>query len=53
MREVLGAGRDVQAGEVTRPAMTAEARGERRQRAEGSDGGNKGDSDRTRDCEHA
>ena len=27
MREVLGAGRDVQAGEVMRPAMPAGARG--------------------------
>ena len=31
MREVLGAGRGVQAGEVETPAMAAEARRERRQ----------------------
>jgi hypothetical protein len=53
MREVLGAGRDVQAGEVMRPAMTAEARGERSQRAEGNGGDDRGGSDRTHNSERA
>ena len=51
MREVLGAGRGVQAGEVERPAMVAEAPGERRKEAEGGDGGDRGD--RTHDSERA
>ena len=37
MREVLGAGRGVQAGEVETPAMAAEARRERRQGVEGEE----------------
>ena len=43
MREVLGARRGEQAGEVTRPAMATVARGERRQRAEGGDEGDRAD----------
>ena len=44
MREVLGAGRGVQAGEVDeRPAMAAEARREWRQGAEGDEEGGGGD----------
>lgn len=35
MSEVLGAGRGEQAGEVTRPAMAADARGARMQRRRG------------------
>ena len=42
-REVLGAGRGVQAGEVERPAMAAEARRETRQGAEGDEEGDGGD----------
>ena len=37
MREVLGAGRGVQAGEVETPAMAAEARRETRRGAEGDE----------------
>ena len=37
MREVLGAGRGVQAGEVERPAMAAEARRETRRGEEGDE----------------
>ena len=52
MREVLGAGRGVQAGEVDeRPAMAAEARREWRQGAEGDEEGDRGD--RTHDSERA
>ena len=43
MREVLGAGRGVQAGEVETPAMAAGARRATRQGAEGDEGGNGGD----------
>ena len=43
MREVLGAGRGVQAGEVETPAMAAEARRETRQGAEGDEEGDGGD----------
>ena len=39
MREVLGAGRGVQAGEVETPAMAAEARREMRLGAEGDEEG--------------
>jgi hypothetical protein len=42
-REVLGAGRGVQAGEVDTPAMAAEARRETRQGAEGDEEGDGGD----------
>ena len=45
MREVLGAGRDVQAGEVETPAMAAEARRETRQGAEGDEKGDGGKGD--------
>jgi hypothetical protein len=45
MREVLGAGRGVQAGEVEIPAMAAEAGRETRQGAAESDG-----CDRAQDC---
>ena len=43
MREVLGAGRGVQAGEVETPAMAAEARRETRLGAEGDEEGDGGD----------
>ena len=43
MREVLGAGRGVQAGEVETPAMAAEARRETRRGAEGNEEGDGGD----------
>ena len=43
MREVLGAGRGVQAGEVETPAMAAEARRETRQGAERGEEGDGGD----------
>jgi hypothetical protein len=43
MREVLGAGRGVQAGEVETPAMAAEARRETRLGAEGNEEGDGGD----------
>ena len=43
MREVLGAGRGVQAGEVETLAMAAEARRERRQGVEGEEEGDRGD----------
>jgi hypothetical protein len=46
MREVLGAGRGKQAGEVERPAMAAEARRETRQGAEGDEEGDGGDGRR-------
>jgi hypothetical protein len=49
IREVLGAGSDVQAGEVERPAMAAEARIETRQGAEGDEEGDGGDG--AHDCE--
>ena len=46
MREVLGAGRGVQADAVETPAMAAEARRERRQGVilEGEEEGDRGDS---------
>jgi hypothetical protein len=43
MREVLGAGRGVQAGEVETPAMAAGARRATRQGAEGDKEGDGGD----------
>ena len=43
MREVLGAGRGVQAGEAETPAMAAEARRETRRGAEGDEEGDGGD----------
>jgi len=43
MREVLGAGRGVQAGEVETPAMAAEAQRETRLGAEGDEEGDGGD----------
>ena len=43
MREVLGAGRGVQAGEVETPAMAAEARRDTRRGAEGDEEGDGGD----------
>ena len=43
MREVLGAGRGVQAGEVETPAMAAETRRETRQGAESDEEGDGGD----------
>ena len=43
MRELLGAGRGVQAGEVETPAMAAEARIETRLGAEGDEEGDGGD----------
>ena len=43
MREVLGAGRGVQAGEVETPAMAAEAGRETRRGAEGDEEGDGGD----------
>ena len=43
MREVLGAGRGVQAGEVETPEMAAEARRETRLGAEGDEEGDGGD----------
>jgi len=43
MREVLGARRGVQAGEVETPAMAAEARSETRLGAEGVEEGDGGD----------
>ena len=43
MREVLGAGRGVQAGEVETPAMAAEARREARRGAESDEEGDGGD----------
>jgi len=43
MREVLGAGRGVQAGEVETPAMAAEARRETRLGAKGDEEGDGGD----------
>ena len=43
MREVLGAGRGVQAGEVETPAMAAEARRQTRLGAEGDEEGDGGD----------
>ena len=43
MREVLGAGRGVQAGEIETPAMAAEARRETRLGAEGDEEGDGGD----------
>ena len=43
MREVLGVGRGVQAGEVETPAMAAEARRETRLGAEGDEEGDGGD----------
>ena len=52
MREVLGAGRGVQAGEVETQAMAAEARRETRRGAEGDEEGDGGngtqDSERVR-----
>ena len=47
MREVLGAGRGVQAGEVETPAMAAEARRETRLGAEGDEEGDGGDGHKT------
>ena len=44
MREVLGVGRGVQAGEVETLAMAAEARRETRQGAEGDEEGDGGDA---------
>ena len=44
MREVLGAGRGVQAGEVETPAMAAEARRETRLGTERDEEGDGGDS---------
>jgi len=46
MREVLGAGRGVQAGEVETPPMAAVARRETRLGAEGDEEGEGGDSER-------
>jgi hypothetical protein len=43
MREVLGVGRGVQAGEVETPAMAAEARRETRRGAESDEEGDGGD----------
>ena len=43
MREVFGAGRSVQAGEVETPAMAAEARREARRGAESDEEGDGGD----------
>jgi hypothetical protein len=51
MREMLGAGRGVQAGEVEIPAMAAEAGRETRQGAE-SDEESDGCDDGAQDCEH-
>jgi len=51
MREVLGARRGEQAGEVTRPAMAAGVRGVRMQGAEGGDEGDR--CDRTHDSKRA
>jgi hypothetical protein len=49
MREVLGAGRGVQAGEVEVPAMAAEAEKETRQGAESDEESN--GCDGAQDCE--
>ena len=43
MREVLGAGRGVQASEVETPAMAAESRRETRQGTKGDEEGDGGD----------
>jgi len=43
MPRLLGTGRGVQASEVERPAMAAEARRERRQGAGGEEEGDRGD----------
>ena len=51
MREVLGAGRGAQAGEVETPAMAAEARRETRLGAEGDEEGDGGDGVRIQDSE--
>ena len=48
MREVLGAGRGVQAGEVETPAMVAEARRARKSEEEGGGGDGAQDSERVR-----
>ena len=47
MREVLGAGRGVQVGEVETPAMAAEARRETRQGAEDDEEGDEATGHKT------